>query len=262
MENDFFESVMYEYTEWPGDLIPLNDLHFISHRYKKVLGLCDSKDILEIGAGSSIGKKEIINSSKSYTGIDISEQNISRLSRECKGLNLSVYVDNAESMQFKDNSYDLVIALAMVYYLDVDKFLSEVKRVLRPGGVLFFCTSNEDVPGFNPAPGSKKYLSIGEWDEILRQYNFTAEFEGAFPQKSIIKLGLRAKIISYLKSFIVATLGLNHLWRKAREFSKGSLITIPKDLDDFPEYNEELVEIKKYEDNIHKVIYCKSINAS
>ena len=55
---------MYEYTEWPGDLIPYDDLHFISHRYNKVLGLCDSKDILEIGAGSSIAKKEMVNLSK------------------------------------------------------------------------------------------------------------------------------------------------------------------------------------------------------
>ncbi len=261
MEKDSFKSVMYEYTEWPGDLIPYDDLHFISHRYNKVLGLCDSKDILEIGAGSSIAKKEMVNLSKSYTGIDISEKNISRLLKECEGLNLSLYVDNAESMQFEDNSFDLVIALAMVYYLDVEKFLSEVKRVLRPGGILFFCTSNVDVPGFHSAPGSKKYLNIGEWNEILRHYNFSPEFEGGFPQKSIIKLGLRAKLISHIKAFIVDTLGLNYLWRRVRELSKGSLTSIPKNLKDFPEFKEELVKIKNHEDKIHKIIYCKSLNA-
>ena len=260
METDTFKNVMYEYTEWPGDLIPYDDLHFISHRYNKVLDLCDSKDILEIGAGSSIAKKEMVNLSKSYTGIDISQKNISRLLKECEGLNLSLYVDNAESMQFEDNSFDLVIAMAMVYYLDIEKFLSEVKRVLRPGGILFFCTSNVDVPGFHPAPRSKTYLSIGKWNEILRQYNFSPEFEGVFPHKSIIKLGLRAKIISYIKPFIVDTLGLNHLWKRARELSKGSLTTIPKNLNDFPEFKEELIQIKEYEDNIHKVIYCKSLN--
>ena len=262
MKKDSFERVMYEYTEWPGDLIPLNDLHFISHRYNNILDLCDSKDILEVGVGSSIAKKEITNLSKSYTGIDISEKNISRLLKECESLNLSLYVDNAESMLFKDNSFDLVIALAMVYYLDVEKFLSEVKRVLRPGGILFFCTSNVDVPGFHPAPGSKKYLNIAEWDHILRQYGFSPEFEGVFPQKSIIKLGLRAKLISYIKSFVVDVLRLNSFWKKAREFSKGSLTTIPSDLDDFPKYKEELFQIKKNEDSTHKVIYCKSLNIS
>ncbi len=40
MQKESFENVMYEYTEWPGDLIPFNDLHFISDRYKKVLNLC------------------------------------------------------------------------------------------------------------------------------------------------------------------------------------------------------------------------------
>ena len=57
VEKDSFKSVMYEYTEWPGDLIPYDDLHFISHRYNKVLGLCDSKDILEIGAGRLLQKR-------------------------------------------------------------------------------------------------------------------------------------------------------------------------------------------------------------
>ena len=188
MEKDSFKSVMYEYTEWPGDLIPYDDLHFISHRYNKVLVLCYSKDNLEICSGSSIAKKEMFNLSKSYTGIDISEKNISRLLKECEGLNLSLYVDNAESMQFEDNSFDLVIALAMVYYLDVEKFLSEVKRVLRPGGILFFCTSNVDVPGFHSAPGSKKYLNIGEWNEILRHYNFSPEFEGVFLRNQLSNL--------------------------------------------------------------------------
>lgn len=262
MQKESFENVMYEYTEWPGDLIPFNDLHFISDRYKKVLNLCESKDILEIGAGSSIAKKEMVTLANSYTGIDISKKNISRLSNECENLNLSLYVDNAESMQFKDNSFDLVIALAMVYYLDTDKFLSEVKRVLRPGGTLFFCTSNIDVPGFQPALGSKNYLSIEEWNKILKKYKFSPEFEGVFPLKSFIKLGLRAKIISFIKPFIVDTLKLNYLWSRARVFSKGSLTKIPKDLYNFPKYKEESVQIKEYENNIHKVIYCKSLSLS
>ena len=86
--------------------------------------------------------------------------------------------------------------------------------------------------------------------------------EGVFPQKSIIKLGLRAKLISYIKSFVVDVLRLNSFWKKAREFSKGSLTTIPSDLDDFPKYKEELFQIKKNEDSTHKVIYCKSLNIS
>ena len=262
MKKDSFKRIMYEYTEWPGDSIPFDDLHFISHRYRRVLELCNSKDVLEIGAGSSIAKKEITNLSKSYTGIDISEKNISRISRECNDLDLSLFVDDAENMQFKDNSFDFIFALAMVYYLDENKFLSEVKRVLRPGGILFFCTSNADVPGFNAAPGSKKYLNIQQWDELLRKHDFNPKFEGVFPHKSIIKLGLRAKIVAYCKLFFVGILGLNSFWNRIREYSKGSLTIIPKHLEDFPRNQEEIIQIKECKDSIHRVIYCISLNNS
>tara|TARA_B100001250_G_scaffold414595_1_gene454286 strand:- start:1577 stop:2359 length:783 start_codon:yes stop_codon:yes gene_type:complete len=255
MDKKSFEGVMYEYTEWPGDQIPYNDLHFISHRYEKVLSLSDSKDILEIGSGSSIAKKEISTVAKSYTGIDISKENILRINKECKDLNLSLYVGNAEDMLFDDNSFDLVIALAMVYYLDVDNFLSEVKRVLRPGGTLFFCTSNMDVPGFMPAPGSKKYFSVNEWRQLLNKFGFKTNIEVAFPQKSFIKLGARAKLISFMKLLFINVLGLSSLWKKTRELSKGSLIEIPNELNKFPKHQVKSSQIKDLKDKTHKIIY-------
>ena len=127
---------------------------------------------------------------------------------------------------------------------------------------LFFCTSNADVPGFNAAPGSKKYLNIQKWDELLRKHDFSPKFEGVFPHKSIIKLGLRAKIVTYCKLFFVGILGLNSFWNRIREYSKGSLTIIPKHLEDFPRNQEEIIQIKECKDSIHRVIYCISLNNS
>ncbi len=257
-----FDEVMYEYTEWPDDDIPLDDLNFISDRYFKALEFCRSKDVLEIGAGSSIAKKEISEVSNSYTGIDICKDNILRISEACKDLQISFSVDNAEDMKFDDNSFDVVIALAMVYYLDLECFLKEVKRVLKPNGILFFCTSNKDVPGFNKAPGSKKYLNVYEWNTLLKRHNFSVEFQGSFPLKSFMKLGYRAKVISILKSFFIETFGLSNLWKKLREYSKGSLVKIPRYLADFPKYESNTSNIKDLNDNKNKIIYCKCTNLS
>ena len=257
-----FEEVMYDYTEWPGDEIPLDDLNFISDRYFKALKYCRSKDVLEIGVGSSIAKKEISEVSNTYTGIDICEDNILRVSEACKDLQASFSVDNAEEMHFDDNSFDLVIALAMVYYLDLDSFLKEVKRVLKPNGILFFCTSNKDVPGFNSAPGSKKYLNVYEWNTLLKRHNFSVEFQGSFPLKSFMRLGFRAKLISILKSFFIETLGLSNLWKKMREFSKGSLVKIPSYLADFPSNESNTSHIDDLQDVNNKIIYCKCTNLS
>ena len=42
-----------------------------------------------------------------------------------------------ETLPVSDSSVDLVTALSAVHWFDVDMFLSEVDRVLRPGGCIF-----------------------------------------------------------------------------------------------------------------------------
>lgn len=249
------EDIMYEYTEWPGDDIPYEDLNFISHRYFRALNFCKSKDILEIGAGSSIGKSEIINHSKSYTGIDLSSQNIKRVSQSFYDKSVSFIIGDAENMQFEDNSFDVIIALAMVYYLDTESFLKEAKRVLRPGGKLFFCTSNKEVPGFVNAPGAKEYLNIEEWSKELSSAGFDYVFEGVFPKQSIVSLDIRARLINFFKNITLNILKQPKLWIWLRNFTKGSLVNIPKDLSDFPECNEQTNIINSNEENYYRVIY-------
>ncbi len=254
--NAAHEEVMYDQTEWPGDDIPFSDLHFISNRYHRALKLCLEKDVLEIGVGSSIGKAEMNNLAKSYSGIDLSSKNITRVSEYCSNLELSFFQANAEDMPFEDDSFDTVIALAMVYYLDTKTFLKEVKRVLRPGGKLFFCTSNKEVPGFIKAPGSNTYLNINEWSDELSFAGYSVNFEGAFPRKAYVSLGLRANLIQLLKFFFTKILRQSNLWISLRNYTKGSLVKIPKELSDFPECDEKTLEINSFEDSNNIIIYA------
>ena len=47
-------------------------------------------------------------------------------------------VDNAYAMSFTDDSFDAVIGSSVLHHLDIEKALSEIYRVLRPGGVISF----------------------------------------------------------------------------------------------------------------------------
>ena len=55
LSKELFEEVMYDQTEWPGESIPLEDVHLIAHRYNRALKFCEDKDVLEVGGGSIIG---------------------------------------------------------------------------------------------------------------------------------------------------------------------------------------------------------------
>lgn len=49
---------------------------------------------------------------------------------------------NAENIPFNDDTFDVVFAQHMIYFVpDIDKALNEIKRVLRPGGI-FYVTAN------------------------------------------------------------------------------------------------------------------------
>lgn len=57
------------------------------------------------------------------------------------GINVSGVVADAESLPFENRSFDLVTCAGSLSYVDLQKFLSEVRRVLAPGGT-FICVDS------------------------------------------------------------------------------------------------------------------------
>ena len=91
------------------------------------------------GIGSSIEK--VINfNPKKITGIDISEVSIEKAisrARE-KGINVEYKVDNCEKTELKDNNFDIVYGTGILHHLEIEKYLNEIFRLLKPGGSLVF----------------------------------------------------------------------------------------------------------------------------
>ncbi len=110
--------------------------------YRHVLKQADlkNKDVLEIGCGAGGGATFIARNyqPKSVTGIDLMPVNITAAeARSAPGLTFAV--GDATSLQFPDNSFDVVVNIESSHsYSSVEKFFSEVKRVLKPGGVFLF----------------------------------------------------------------------------------------------------------------------------
>jgi ubiquinone/menaquinone biosynthesis C-methylase UbiE len=72
----------------------------------------------------------------SFTGVDVSEEQI-EMAREKETKGASFIAMNAEGLEFPDNSFDTVCIASSLHHLeDVERVLSEMRRVLRPGGSL------------------------------------------------------------------------------------------------------------------------------
>jgi SAM-dependent methyltransferase len=74
-------------------------------------------------------------------GIDISEKAIEKANADAQRrgyANARYLAMNAEEMEFADKSFDVVFGRGILHHLDLDKSLSDIARVLRPGGKAMF----------------------------------------------------------------------------------------------------------------------------
>jgi len=235
------------------------DTHtIIEHRYRYAASLALNARVLEVGCGSGIGLPLLAKQASTCVGADFSAENLAIAAKT----RVPVVRLNAESLPFSDGAFDLVVCLAMVYYLDLPKFLIEARRVLASNGTLFFCTSNMSVPGFVPAPFTTRYYSVPELDALLSDAGFTARFHGAFPvARSYTSQLVYASIKRAAKWAAMLFPAGKRAWEAAREVKQGVLKPLPVSLPH--EYIVPVAEPSKLNrhsaDLSHRVIYTIAV---
>ncbi len=93
---------------------------------------------LDIGTGTGVLPFNLCHNGAEVTGVDISEAQIEAakniaLEREIE--NVHFMTSPAENTGFADNSFDCITAAQCFWYFDREKIISEIKRILKPGGV-------------------------------------------------------------------------------------------------------------------------------
>jgi ubiquinone/menaquinone biosynthesis C-methylase UbiE len=109
------------------------------------------RDVLEVGCGRGGGSDFIARYLKprSVTGLDLAHKAVSFCTSHYTAPGLNWVQGDAEALKFPDESFDVVINVeSSHYYRSMARFLSEVRRVLRPGGHLLLVDfrSRRDVP--------------------------------------------------------------------------------------------------------------------
>jgi SAM-dependent methyltransferase len=95
------------------------------------------KKVLEVSSGLGGGASYLTRTQHpaSYTGLDLNTVAIQFCRKRHNVPGLDFVHGNAQSLPFADQSFDVVINVeASLHYPDLAGFLTEVKRVLRPGG--------------------------------------------------------------------------------------------------------------------------------
>lgn len=104
--------------------------------------------ILELGCGTGsmwIGKDEVVRKCGKLILSDFSEGMIETAKEKLSSYDKIEYqVIDIQDIPYEDDSFDIVIANMMLYHVpDLQKGLSEVRRVLKEGGVFYCATFGE-----------------------------------------------------------------------------------------------------------------------
>lgn len=123
------------------------------HLYERTIAGADlrGRDVLEVGSGRGGGSAYVArhHAPRSVTGLDFSAAAVDLSRRARTGPGLRFVRGDAQAMPFADASFDAVLNVESSHcYPDVRAFAREVRRVLRPGGVLLLADFRPaaDVP--------------------------------------------------------------------------------------------------------------------
>jgi len=106
---------------------------------------------LDIGCGGGIIAEDLAEFSATVTGIDISYASLETARKHAKqnGLDIDYIESSAENLPFEDNSFELVTCCDVLEHVDdIAKVISEIKRVLKPGGIFVYDTVNRTLMSY------------------------------------------------------------------------------------------------------------------
>lgn len=131
-----------EYAETErGGYGPEDELTFPLRMAAAVRALGGSpKRVLDFGCGTGAGSRILIGAGHTVTGVDASESGIRLAVSQVPG-GTFYHLDAENDLPFENNAFDACVCTEVIeHLLDVRGFLSEVHRVLTPGGVFFLTT--------------------------------------------------------------------------------------------------------------------------
>ncbi|MDN4985196.1 MULTISPECIES: class I SAM-dependent methyltransferase [unclassified Bradyrhizobium] len=180
----------YGYASLNGEQVALQavdepDRYAIQLYHHTVSGAAiEGKDVLEVGCGRGGGASYIARylHPRSYTGLDICKPAIRfNKARYADQDNLAFQVGNALSLPFADERFDVVVNVESAqHYGDMGRFLDEVHRVLRPGGVfLMACFEDRSKDVYPRESLAKSRLRLTCEDDITANVARALELDGA-----------------------------------------------------------------------------------
>lgn len=146
------------------------------HRYLFAGQFCSGRDVLDIACGEGYGGFLLSQVARSVVGIDIDNTVVEYAGKTYGSGKLRFAQGSCLRIPAPDQSFAVVVSFETIEHIrEHDQFLREVRRVLRPDGVLVISTPDRDVYSDPDTPNPFHVLELtkSEFRKILaRKFSF------------------------------------------------------------------------------------------
>jgi len=131
------------------------------HRYAIAGEYVKDKIVLDIACGEGYGSNLLSKNARAVTGVDIDARTIKAASGKYSKNNLKFIQGRVEDIPAAENSFDVVVSFeTLEHSSEHGKIFSEIKRVLKPGGLLIISTPEKKY--YTDIPGSQNSFHLKE----------------------------------------------------------------------------------------------------
>jgi len=140
-------------------------------RYRLAGEFVKEKIVLDIACGSGYGAKILAKKgAKEVIAIDIDEKSIKKAKENFREEKVEYIVGDCLDTKLEDKKFDTIVSFETIEHLkNQDKYLEELKRVLKDDGLIVVSTPNREVFG-NKNPFHVHEFTKKEFEELLKKY--------------------------------------------------------------------------------------------
>lgn len=111
------------------------------HRYAFALPFCRDREVLDCASGEGYGSHQLASAARHVVGVDVSRDAVLHARAAYRAPNLAFLAGSADGLPLRSASRDVVVSFETIEHtLRQEPMADELRRVLRPGGLLILST--------------------------------------------------------------------------------------------------------------------------